>query len=112
MKSQTGTDGELFKKTAKIKDKQCSAMNYIGDLSQQDAQILASYAGSANRILEFGVGASTQIFAQCAPPGATLTSVDTSKDWIEKTRAHFDTLRITRPVTYLLYDEWLGMSEG
>ena len=42
-------------------------IDFVGDLSIQDAKVLLDYASKAQRILEFGVGGSTQIFAQCNP---------------------------------------------
>lgn len=81
-------------------------MQYIGDLSQQDAQVLAGHARQAHRILEFGVGASTQIFAMSAPPHAEIISIDTSRRWIRRTIANFEKLGIDRAVRFLRYDEW------
>lgn len=57
---------------------------FIGDLSLQDADVLAKYAKKSKLILEFGVGGSTQIFAQSLPE--YLLSVETSTDWIKRTQ--------------------------
>jgi len=59
-------------------------MNFIGDLSRQDAWVLEEYGHRCPRILEFGAGGSTQIFAQCQP--TVLISVETAQEWIDKTK--------------------------
>jgi predicted O-methyltransferase YrrM len=64
-----------------------NALRYVGDLSREDAEILAELASTANRILEYGVGASTQILAQSVAPGADVLSLDTDDYWIYRTRA-------------------------
>lgn len=58
-------------------------MEFVGDLSVNDAKVLARLGAKSTHILEFGVGGSTQIFAQCNP--ARLVSVDTDPMWIAKT---------------------------
>lgn len=63
---------------------------YIGDVSRHDAELLASLARHSSRILEFGVGASTQIFA--AYGRDEVHSVDTSMEWIQKTIRNLDKL--------------------
>ena len=40
-----------------------SQIRYIGDISREDAELLARTAAGARRILEFGAGASTQVLA-------------------------------------------------
>jgi precorrin-6B methylase 2 len=59
-------------------------IGFIGDLSLQDADLLAMYAKRSEYILEFGVGGSTQIMAQCKPK--RMISIDTDPGWIERTR--------------------------
>jgi len=61
-------------------------IEFVGDLSLSDARQLALLGAKAARILEFGVGGSTQIFAQCCPQ--TLVCVDTDLAWIERTQAN------------------------
>jgi hypothetical protein len=56
-------------------------LNFTGDLSIADANVLLEYGSHASHILEFGVGGSTQIFAQCNPH--LLVCVETSKAWAE-----------------------------
>lgn len=85
-------------------------MRYIGDLSSQDAQLLAEMAKGAEDILEFGAGASTQIFAQAAPATCRITSIETDPRWIERTRRNLALLGVTRPVTFRSWKEWLTAS--
>jgi len=66
-------------------------MKFIGDLSLEDAHILEWYGSRATRILEFGAGGSTQIFAQCNPE--VLISVETSQEWINKTKKNIERVR-------------------
>lgn len=68
--------------------KNLSRVSFIGDLSLQDADILAMYSSRANHILEFGAGGSTQIFAQCC--STRVVSVETSPEWIEKTKINLN----------------------
>lgn len=63
-------------------------MNYVGDLSRQDVQILATYAATANRIVEFGAGASTQVFADNSPHDASVICVETNREWVRSTKDH------------------------
>jgi len=56
---------------------------FVGDLSKSDARLLQRMATEARRVLEFGMGGSTQILAQCC---RDVTSLDTSKKWIRRTR--------------------------
>lgn len=65
---------------------------YVGDLSRDDADLLARLAREADSILEYGVGASTQIFAQSATPQTEILSLDTEDYWIDRTRALLDEL--------------------
>ena len=58
-------------------------IKFIGDLSLEDADILSKYAKQSTNILEFGVGGSTQILAQCFPD--KLVSVDNNQFWIDVT---------------------------
>jgi predicted O-methyltransferase YrrM len=67
-------------------------IRYVGDLSRADAKLLAGLAAEAERILEYGVGASTQILAQAAAPGAEILGLDTEDYWIDRTRKLLDAL--------------------
>ena len=65
---------------------------YIGDISKNDAELLAGLAASATNILEFGVGASTQVMAQYKM--GTMISLETDPAWIDKTRKNLIRLGI------------------
>jgi len=69
---------------------------FAGDLSEADAHTLHEIARYEKRILEFGVGGSSHIFAQCMPD--TLICVDTDAGWIERTKDNLK--RIT-------HEEWV-----
>ena len=72
---------------------------FIGDLSLQDADVLCCYGRKAKRILEFGVGGSTQLFAQCKPQ--LLYCVETDPEWIGLTRKRLDLIsNKTNPVFF------------
>ena len=78
-------------------------IDYIGDISKQDAVVLKELAEQSNRILEFGCGASTQVLA--AYTKGTVISVETAPAWIRKTKEHLE--RISLPeVTFKSYDEF------
>ncbi len=56
-------------------------------------RLLAGLVREASRVLEYGVGASTQIFAQAAAPGVEIHSLDTEDYWIlHRTRVLLDEL--------------------
>lgn len=65
-------------------------VGFIGDLSLQDADVLAKFASKSRFILEFGAGGSTQIFAQCCEE--KVISVETSKEWMDKTLINLNKL--------------------
>ena len=67
-------------------------VKFVGDLSLQDASVLEHYAANATSILEFGVGGSTQIFAQVAK--GTGFSFDTDRGWIERTNLELQKLNL------------------
>lgn len=78
-------------------------IKFLGDLSIQDAKILVEYGSKSKKILEFGVGGSTQIFSQCKPE--LLVSVETSQYWIDITKTRLSKLTdIVSPV-FVNYDE-------
>jgi predicted O-methyltransferase YrrM len=82
-------------------------MFYVGDLSVQDVNVLSSLCQGASSILEFGVGASTQIFAQVAPRHAKIISVETEPGWITRVRAILEIMTLDSRVQFSSYDEWL-----
>lgn len=63
-------------------------LEFVGDLSNQDARDLAALGSVSARILEFGVGGSTQIFAQCKP--VKLVCVETDPKWVAKTQSNLN----------------------
>lgn len=71
---------------------------YIGCISREDAGLLASLAERCDRILEFGSGASTQIFAEYGR--GTVESVETDMSWVVKTKRNLAALGIKAPVTF------------
>ncbi len=56
----------------------------IGDLSKEDRAVLKRLAESRNRILEGGVGASTQILTHYG--NGTVDAYDTDPKWLERVR--------------------------
>jgi len=80
-----------------------SPLRYIGDISREDAALLARTAAGARRILEFGAGASTQVLAQTAPEGAEIVTVETKPEWVERTRANLKRLGIARELRFVPY---------
>lgn len=76
-------------------------LKWIGDLSLEDADVLAQYAKFSNAILEFGCGGSTQILAQCS--AGTITSVDTDPVWISATKQRLALLDTHTSVEFLEY---------
>jgi predicted O-methyltransferase YrrM len=79
-------------------------MNYLGDLSKQDYEVLKNLALNSKNILEFGIGASTQILRNFSY--GNLTSVETSQFWIDITKKNLKFLNIDKDVNFLLYDEF------
>ena len=74
------------------------SIRYVGDLSKADAAVLEHYSHMASAILEFGAGASTQIFAQANP--SALISVETDPSWVERTQVNLKTLKIKKEVQF------------
>jgi hypothetical protein len=60
-------------------------MKYLGLISKFDAAVLEKYGKWAGKTLEFGMGGSTMIFAQC---GTQLYSLETDPYWIDRTRSN------------------------
>lgn len=74
-------------------------IKFIGDLSLEDADILAGYAQHADSILEFGSGGSTQIFAQFN--ASCIISVETDQDWITLTKTRLK--KLDKTVEFIPY---------
>ena len=86
-------------------------INYIGDISIADAQVLMKFAEVSTSILEFGVGGSTQILQEYRPGISEMLSVDTSQEWIERTQDNLARLKIPRVHQMLLYKDWQPSGE-
>lgn len=81
-------------------------IKYIGDISKQDADVLAEYAHLSDEILEFGVGASTQVI--CHYTSGNFTAIETNNDWIEKTKGNLSYLNINKEIMFMLYDDFFA----
>lgn len=57
----------------------------IGNIDVEDIHALAKLARGASRVLEFGTGGSTQIWAQFARYGTPIETVDTERKWQDRT---------------------------
>ncbi len=79
---------------------------FIGDLSKEDAALLEGYASKARSVLEFGVGGSTQIIAQSIPEWASFLSLDTEREWREKTRLILRRLGVENRCVMIGYEDW------
>lgn len=84
-------------------------IDYVGDISKQDAVVLAALASSATNILEFGSGASTQVLA--AYGKCPVLSVETSAVWIKRTRGNLERLGLPA-VQFTSYADWAGNPTG
>lgn len=77
-------------------------VRFVGDLSLEDASILAEQARKRSNVLEFGSGGSTQIFAQCC--SGLVLSVETDPSWIAKTQDNLSLLGLEQKVEFAPYD--------
>ena len=77
-------------------------VKFTGDLSLNDAELLEQYSRCSSDILEFGVGGSTQIFAQTAKkPGLSL---DTDPRWVEATAKRLSEMGVRW--TFKMFNDW------
>lgn len=76
-------------------------IKFIGDLSLEDADVLAGHSQNSRSILEFGVGGSTQVIAQCGVK--SMMCVDTDPRWIEITAARLTQIENATPVMFSAY---------
>lgn len=81
-------------------------IKYIGDISEADARLLRDYARGSEKILEFGCGASTQVLAKYCTH--LIHSIDTSPDWIDKTKKNLDLFSLKDFVLFESYDAFLN----
>ena len=79
-------------------------IDYIGDISEQDAVVLKELAEQSTSILEFGCGASTQVLA--AYTKGYVVSIETAPAWIRKTKVHLERLGLLEVVAFRSYDEF------
>ena len=70
---------------------------YIGDISAADAELLKTAAEKFTNILEFGCGASTQVISKYRKKDSEFISIDTSQEWIDKTKQNIEILGIECP---------------
>lgn len=75
-------------------------LKWIGDLSLEDADVLAFYGQKSQDVLEFGCGGSTQILAQTSQ---NIISTDTDPNWIAATKRRLSQLDDHKPVIFLPY---------
>lgn len=68
-------------------------IDYIGCVSREDAEVLRDLAETSVAILEFGSGASTQIFR--AYSMGSVTSIESDPAWIAKTLDNLAKLNLT-----------------
>lgn len=78
-----------------------NGIKFIGDLSLQDADILAMLSKKSKNVLEFGCGGSTQIIAQCGID--TLISVDTDTRWVDITKSRLQQINTKASVQFVDY---------
>lgn len=77
---------------------------FIGDLSLQDADIICYLADNYGRVLEFGVGGSTQLFAQGHGIGR-LVCVETDPAWTALTKERLGMLDINVQPKFHSYED-------
>jgi len=81
-------------------------IDFIGDISKADAEVLADFAIESKNILEFGVGASTQVLQYYRGEGSTMLSIDTSPEWIERTWDNLSKLKIPGVHRLMEFKNW------
>ncbi len=87
---------------------------YIADLSAADAVVLVQCARNQTKILEYGVGGSTLLFAQVMQPGGRLVSLDTELSWIHFTEKKLADLgdRVVASPIFGRIDSPCGMTQA
>lgn len=86
-----------------MQHKYLKGMKWVGDLSLADAETLVKFGITSKRILEFGMGGSTQLLAQCNP--TELISLDTSEEWINITSSKLKQITSSASISLLNYSE-------
>ena len=79
------------------------SIRYVGDLSNSDVHVLIEQGTHKRKILEFGAGASTQIFAQLKP--LKLVSMETDAEWIKRTEDNLTALKHREFVEFVPWGE-------
>lgn len=78
----------------------------VGELSALDVGVLINLARQSHRVLEFGAGGSTTIWAQFCPPVSEVVSVETAPEWTHRTMDMLAKLDCASEVGFLLIDDW------
>lgn len=78
-------------------------INYIGDLSKADAFLLKCMAEDADNIMEFGVGASTQILSYYSRSQKPIICIETDMSWVRATQNNFKILGIENIPRFYTY---------
>lgn len=78
-------------------------LKWVGDLSLQDADLLAMYGKKSESVLEFGIGGSTMIFGQTCK---NVLSIETEPDWIELMQTRLNSIDCQH-VQLMPYSEYL-----
>jgi spermidine synthase len=78
---------------------------FVGDLSLQDADVLAKYAEQSKSILEFGSGGSTQIFAQTKPE--YMVSIETDEQWVKLTEQKLAMIEEKTDPIFCHFGNWM-----
>jgi hypothetical protein len=80
-------------------------IDYVGDISKNDASVLSDWASQSFNIVDFGVGASSQVIAHYTK--GTVVSIDTEPIWINKTLMHLKRLSIPEEkVRFMSYPQF------
>lgn len=82
--------------------KHLTGLKWTGDLSLQDADVLARYGKNSKNVLEFGCGGSTQILAQVC---SKVVSIETVPAWIDVVKKRLGHIADASPVNFHLYDD-------
>ena len=79
---------------------------YIGDISKNDASVLARLASGALRILEFGPGASTQVMRHHASDETQMISTDHNQEWLDHQNGLLSEVGVKGVVQFVNYKSW------
>lgn len=77
-------------------------LKWVGDLSLQDADLLAMYGKQSDNVLEFGIGGSTLILSQACN---SVVSVETESKWVELVEKRLEQVPGGH-VEFLLFNEY------